>query len=49
MVEDHLAVVVLDVLVEARPGAARLNNDAKVAFRLPNGSRRRSSPFSSIR
>src|SRR5262249_10400671 len=32
-----------------RPGAARLNTDANVAFLVSSGSRRRSSPFNSIR
>jgi hypothetical protein len=48
MGEDGRAVA-LDMLVEPDAGAGLATIDANVALRTSSGSRRRSSPFSSIR
>ena len=48
MVEDGRAIA-LDMLVEPDAGPALASTLASVALRTSSGSRRRSSPFSSIR
>ena len=47
--EHGLTVVEFQMLVEPDAGAALARTDASVALRTTSGSRRRSSPFSSIR
>jgi hypothetical protein len=49
VVEHHLAVIVLQVLIQPQPESALARTEASVALRTSSGSRRRSSPFSSIR
>jgi len=41
--------VAFDMLVESMPGRALATIDASVALRTSSGSRRRSSPFNSMR
>jgi hypothetical protein len=47
--EYDLAVGVLYVLIQPQPGEGFARTEASVAMRTSSGSRRGSSPFSSIR
>jgi hypothetical protein len=46
---EHGAAIGFDMLVEAHTGRSLRENGACVALRTSGGSRRRSSPFNSIR
>src|SRR6516165_6497457 len=48
-VGEHGRAVALDMLIEPNAGPALATIDASVALRTSSGSRRRSTPFNSIR